>query len=158
MKTLSQKILGLFFVITLLLSIAQPVFSAETPQTETTKIEQIEELLELTGSEDQYVQIMDLVIGSVKQSFPDVPDTWWEKFLAKVDPTELDALVARIYDKYFTIEEINALIEFNRTPVGQAINAKMPLVMQESFIVGQAWGQNLAEEVLQELKAEGYTI
>lgn len=156
MKKLSKKVLGFVFVLALILSIAQPVLSAATPQTKAAKAEQIEELLELTGSEDQYIQIMNLVVASVKQSFPEVPNDWWERFLAKVDPTEIDALVAVIYDKYFTAEEITALIEFNRTSVGRAINAKMPMVMQESFVVGQQWGQSLAEEVLLELEADGW--
>lgn len=157
MEKLSKKVLGFVFALTLCLSIAQPVFSVETPQPETAKSDQIEELLELTGSEDQYVQIMNLVVASVKQSFPEVPNDWWERFLAKVDPTEIDGLVAGIYDKYFTAEEITALIEFNRTPVGRAINAKMPMVMQESFMAGQQWGQGLAEEVLRELEADGWS-
>ncbi|MBT9310687.1 DUF2059 domain-containing protein [Leptothoe kymatousa] len=164
MEKISKKVLGLFFALALVLSIAQPVFSVEVAPVEaapvevqTDKIEQIQELLELTSSKDQYGQIMNLVVASMRQSFPNVPNDWWERFLAKVDPTEIDAIVARIYDKYFTVEEISALIEFNRTEVGRAINAKMPIVLQESFMAGQQWGQSLAEEVLRELEADGYS-
>lgn len=78
--------------------------------------------------------------------------------MAKVDPDDLSSLAIPIYAKHFTDREIDALLEFYRTPVGRSIVSKMPKVMQESMAAGQAWGRDLMQEVLRDLQADGYEV
>lgn len=153
MKQSIKKVLSSVLAFVLIITLAQPALSVDA-----TKTEQIQELLELTNAGNQSLQVMSLIVDSMKQSFPTVPNEWWDRFIAKADPNEIDALVIAIYDRHFSEEEINALVEFNRSPIGQSINAKMPLVIQESFVAGEQWGQRLAEEILRELETDGYAI
>lgn len=122
------------------------------------KAERIEELMELTGASKLGVQMMHAMTDSLKAAMPNVPDDWWARFMAEVDPEDVTAIVVPIYDRHFTAEEIDAMLEFYRTPVGRSLIAKMPVVVQESMAAGQAWGKRLAEEILEELEAEGYEI
>lgn len=51
-----------------------------------------------------------------------------------------------VYDKYFTAEDLRQMIKFNETEVGRKIIKVMPMVTQESMMVGQQFGQSIAPE------------
>lgn len=53
-------------------------------------------------------------------------------------------LMYPLYHKYLTLEEINELIKFYETPLGQKVISTNPKIMQESIKVGQIWGQELS--------------
>lgn len=152
MKKKAKTVLGLC----LLLLLGPPTMS--TGAEAQSSAEQIEELLELTGAGDLGVQVMHGMIEPMKQALPEVPAEWWDGFMAKVDPDEINRLVIPIYEKIFTDREIAAMLTFYRTPEGQSIIGKMPSVMQESMVVGQEWGEKLAEEILRDLQADGYEV
>jgi hypothetical protein len=58
------------------------------------------------------------VITAMQQQFT------WDK---------LEPMYMRIYQKSFNQSEVNGMIEFYKTPVGQAVINKMPVVMQNSM-------------------------
>lgn len=118
----------------------------------------IEELLEITNASELNAQIMEGIITQFRQAALDVPDEWWDRFIAKVDFDELNELVIPIYARNFTDEELDGIIDFYRTPVGQSVLAKMPTVVEESLGIGQQWGIGLAQEVLDELADDGYDV
>ncbi len=138
-------------------AIAAPVTPAIAAETDS-KVERIEQLLELTNSGDLDIQMMEIMIDGFRQSMPEVPDEWWDRFMEKVTVEEMDALLVPIYERNFTDAEIDAMIAFYETPEGQSMIAKMPTVMQESMLSGQMWGQGIAEELLRELEADGYDL
>jgi hypothetical protein len=51
---------------------------------------------------------------------------------------------------------------FYRTPAGQKLLEKLPVITQESFAVGNKFGQGIANElrgkVIEELRKRGHTI
>jgi uncharacterized protein len=120
--------------------------------------EQIEELLELTDAAEFGIQAMNMTIEDFRISMPQIPDEWWDKFRGKVDREDLVNLIVPIYERNFTSAEINAMIEFYRTPEGQSVIAKMQTVFQESMMAGQIWGESIAQELIRELEADGYSL
>jgi hypothetical protein len=54
------------------------------------------------------------------------------------------------------------MMTFYRSPVGQKVLEKMPVVMQESMSVGQAFGQRVGVELrtrmIEELRKRGHSI
>ncbi len=95
---------------------------------------------------------MQQLLASFRTSMPDVPQEFWDEVLHDVDPNQLVELVIPIYVKHLTKEEMEAAIDFYKTPAGQAILTKTPLIMQESMTVGQKWGMQLAEDVQKRLE------
>ncbi|RZF55826.1 DUF2059 domain-containing protein [Acinetobacter halotolerans] len=69
----------------------------------------------------------------VKQDF-----TW-----AKLEPEMI-----KIYVEEFTQEEINGMLEFYKTPVGQSTINKMPIVMQKSMQVGYQQMDELMPKIM----------
>jgi hypothetical protein len=88
--------------------------------------------------------------------FPQVPPEFWDKMQEQLNPEDLLELVVPIYDKHFTEEDIQGMIAFYRSPVGQKLTSELPQITTESMSAGQEWGRALAQHVTEQLKKDGY--
>jgi hypothetical protein len=67
---------------------------------------------------------------------------------------EFTDLAARIYAKHFTVADLEQLIAFYESPIGQKLVAEQPAMLAEMSAVAQAWGENLALDVMRKLEPE----
>jgi uncharacterized protein len=118
------------------------------PATEKT----IRTLLETTGAGALGTQMMQQMLPGLKKMVPKAPEDFWTDFMKEANTDELITLVIPIYQKNFTEEDLLETIAFYKSPVGQRLITKLPIVSQESFQVGQQWGQELAKRVLDSAK------
>ena len=116
----------------------------------------IREMMEVTGMGNLSLQVMQQMIPSMKQAYPQVPDKFWTEFMQSVDAEELMELIVPIYARHFTLEDIEDLLAFYKQPVGQKLLQKTPVIMQESMVAGQQWGAALGEKVAKKIVEEGY--
>ncbi|HUP21311.1 MAG TPA: DUF2059 domain-containing protein [Thermoanaerobaculia bacterium] len=139
-------------VVVLALAVVMPgatVASAEEPSREG---ELARELMEVSGVSEMMRQLMTQMVEPLRSS-GQVSEEFWDEFLAQANLEGLEEAVAGIYVKHFTAEEMEATLEFYRSPAGQSILQKMPVVMQESMAVGQQWGMELGQKIAEELEA-----
>lgn len=119
------------------------------------KEQSIRTLLELTGM----AKVADQMIGQMFEQFaknaPSVPPEAWQRLRKKMKADELIVLITPVYDKYYTQEDLDGMIAFYRSPVGQKVVRTLPDVSREGFAIGQEWGRRKGEEVVKELRAEG---
>ena len=120
------------------------------------KEENVRTLMIKTGVTDMMKQVMNQMIDLQKQNNREVPDEFWDSFMAELDTDELLNMMIPIYSKHYTDEDILALIEFYNSPVGQKTIQVQPAIMQESMTAGQVWGMKLAEKVVAEMQKKGY--
>jgi N-glycosylase/DNA lyase len=120
------------------------------------KIASIRELLEVTGSGKLGVQAVQNMIASYRQNLPSVPEEFWNEFMKEVNTEVLTTMVIPIYDKYYSLEELNAIIAFYKTPIGKKVIATLPQIMQESMQAGQSWGKEVGEKAFNKLKEQGF--
>lgn len=52
-----------------------------------------------------------------------------------------------IYARYYSPEDVKALISFYKTPAGKKLAAVGPKAAVESMQVGQKWGQELGTKI-----------
>ena len=123
---------------------------------ETQKIKNIRKIMVLTGSGKLGIQVIQNMVTSFRTSYPNVDATFWDDFLKEVKPEDLVNMVIPVYDRNFTDEEIDGMLAFYSSAVGQKVLSKLPVVLQESMQVGQAWGQELSKKILQRLQQKGY--
>jgi uncharacterized protein len=78
-----------------------------------------------------------------------------------LDWNKLEPLYVRVYQKSFTQSEVDGMIAFYKTPAGQAVINKMPVVMQSTMNeMQQMMGpmmqrlQKMQQDVVAEMKAE----
>jgi len=108
----------------------------------------IRELLEITGAGKMGTQVMEQMGAALGgQAGPDFSGFWVE-FSKGVKVEDLENLIVPIYAKHFEQGELEELIRFNKTPVGQKLIAKMPMIMQESMTAGMEWGRKLGEDAM----------
>jgi uncharacterized protein len=73
---------------------------------------------------------------------------------------ELASELAGVYARNFTVDELNQLAAFYRSPVGEALVAKTPVITQQSLVIGQAFGQKVAAEmqtrIAEEMRKRGH--
>ena len=119
--------------------------------------ENVRTLLELTGSAKLGAIVMENMMNSFKQSLPAVPNEFWQDFKAELKSDTLIDLLVPIYTNHYSNEEILKIIEFYKTPLGKKVIEKTPLIMQESYAVGEEWGKKAAEQVVRKLIEKGYT-
>lgn len=83
-----------------------------------------------------------------------------EKFVYKKvyeNPSLIDQL-AEIYDKYYSHEEVLAILQFQESPAGKKVRQSKNLIFQESFQIGQSWGQSIMEEFEKEIRGNSQQI
>ncbi len=139
------------------------------------KKEAIKELLQVTGA----IQMGELfgnafaqqMIQVLKKSKPDIDPKAFDIVKEEVEILMHEELVVKeslhpfmypVYHKYLALEEINGLIRFYKTPLGQKTISVMPKMTQEGMKAGQAWGQSIdrkfQQRVSDRFKKEGIKI
>jgi hypothetical protein len=125
-------------------------------------IDKAKEMLAVT----QQVKAMDAMLGPVSQTMEDlieranpgrekeVRDFMLKYYIPEVRERlpELSDLLAEEWARYFTAEEIDRLIAFYRSDVGQKLIVLQPKLMQDAFQLGGAWGQRVAREVFRKVQ------
>jgi hypothetical protein len=71
-------------------------------------------------------------------------------------------LIALVYARNLSIDEMQQAATFYRSPVGQKLLEKMPTISRESALAGQVWGQTLLGDlralIIEELRKRGHDI
>jgi uncharacterized protein len=96
----------------------------------------------------------------VERDFDAIMPTLMEAMTTKTD--EFNDLVADIYARNFSAAEIHQVTAFYHSPVGQKLLEKMPVISQESMMIGQKWGQAIAGDmrnrIIEELRKRGHNL
>lgn len=141
-------------VCVVLVAVAGSLFAAPAPVA-AKKRESIRTLLELTGMAKVADQMIGQMFDSFSKNVPSVPPEVWDRMKKKMKADDLIELLTPVYDKYYTQEDLDGMIAFYRTPLGQKVVRTLPDVSREGFEIGQAWGKQKGEEVIKELRSEG---
>jgi uncharacterized protein len=89
--------------------------------------------------------MMGMVRGNPEFApYEDVFRTWYQKVFAAGD---LEAELAKLYMHAFSEQELQGLIAFYRTPLGQKALEKLPHLMQQATEIGMRRGKEHAPEL-----------
>ena len=139
---------------------AAPQSSKADPQKEA----RIRELMDITGAKNLGQQLieagMEQFRSSVQDSQPNNPrakqfvDAFVARFQKHFDSDSLTERVIPIYDKYLTTDDLQGLLDYYHSPLGQRMLKALPEVTRESQAAGFALGQKAAQETMEELKTD----
>ncbi|HYL10436.1 MAG TPA: DUF2059 domain-containing protein [Candidatus Acidoferrales bacterium] len=128
------------------------------------KEQDIRDLLELTGSKDLVMQVLDASLEQMRANFARAlpqndrgrkfADAFAEKFKSKLNADSFIDRMVPIYDKYFNEDDIKGLLKFYGTPLGQRAIKALPQITRESQAIGIELGRKAAAETIEELKNE----
>jgi hypothetical protein len=123
------------------------------------KRQQIDELIRLTNMNAIMGPVIDQCIVIAKGHNPDVPDAFWQqerRILLSDTPSYTNAQAATLA-KYFSTEDLQAIVAFYKTPAGQHYIQALPAITQEGMQTMQTWAKGLSAGTVARLRAAGYT-
>jgi hypothetical protein len=98
--------------------------------------------------------------GNIEQDYDALTPVLLSGFQARFN--ELSDAIAIVYANNFTPDDLRGLITFYKSPVGQKLLEKTPMVTQQSLLAGQKFGQSVAVElrqrIIEELRKKGHNI
>jgi hypothetical protein len=142
----------------LVLATAQGAAQGESaPPTDTAFSGAVQRLLVATGARTNMHIVIDGMIDVYRRNLPQVPAQMWEEMRKSFDVDTLIAMEIPIYQKYLTLDEVRAIANFYETPIGKKLISVQPMILQESMAVGRAWGEQVGRQIMEKLKAQGYT-
>ncbi|MDP6830196.1 MAG: DUF2059 domain-containing protein [Alphaproteobacteria bacterium] len=134
--------------------------------------DKIRQLIELDGAAAVADAVIDKQRPVVRQSFlkghpgvsNKVADAYVDAFAAELSARRgqfLD-LIVDVYAKIFTPAEVDDLLAFYASPVGQKIRAAAPAILAGGRQAGTTWGQKngaaVAAAAMARLKARGFKL
>jgi hypothetical protein len=92
---------------------------------------------------------MESMIAAQRQANPQIPAAFWNTFMAHArrDTTQLIDLLVPIYAAHLTRSDLEELLRFYTSPIGQRLAAVQPAILQESMLAGQNWGASIGRFV-----------
>lgn len=133
-------------------------------QQDQSKQADIRRLLQVTGAAGLATQSMDEMQKTMRPLITNalpageyrdkLVDLFFAKFHSKRDPEQLINLIVPLYDKYYSDDEIEELIQMYQTPLGQKMLSVLPKILAESQAAGRTWGEQIGRESMMEVLAE----
>ena len=159
-------------VLSVLLFLLPPAFAqTAVPAPSPEALAAARELITTMRLTEQFEKLFPVIMQSLKpaivQNRPAV-----EKDFDLLMPIMLNAANARsgelidamaiIYANALTVSELHDVNTFYKTPAGQKIVSKTPLLTQQGMVAGQAWGRSvgagLRDKMIEELRKRGHNI
>ena len=119
----------------------------------------LKKMFTAAGTEASYKTVIVQMFDMFKRQYPAVSDTLWDELEADFLASSMDdltAMLAPVYAKYLSIEDIQAIIDFYDSPAGKKFSTSTPLIIQESMQVGEAWGRKIGENFAKRMEERGY--
>jgi hypothetical protein len=129
------------------------------------------ELIEVMQATDQFKKVLPVIMQQLKplivQGRPEIARDFDLSMPAVIDAMtakfgDLADSIGMIYALHFTADEMRQMTAFYRTPVGQKFVEKMPAITQQSFAVGQKFGEQIAgdlrQTMIEQLRKRGHNI
>ena len=142
--------LAAFFLLAAASACSQTAPPASAAASAATKEAKIRELINLMGTPRVAVEMMKSQVASLKKLMPFPPaaqDDFEKEFLAAISMRELVNLIVPIYERHFSEQDLDGMLAFYRSPVGQHFIKALPQVTAESQKVGEEWGKGLGMKV-----------
>jgi uncharacterized protein len=140
-----------------------PAAQAQKPPVDPAAVAAAKEMLTVRGSDVRFAQVLVTTLKSRaearRKQNPSKAKDIDEIFAALADKLGARAgdyveWMAQLYAERFTAAELNEVIAFHKSPVGQKMLKTQPEIAEQSTLIAKAWGRKLGEEVDSEFQRE----
>lgn len=124
----------------------------------------IRRLFEVQGTKNTMSQVIASMSATVRplleSSLPrgeyrtQLLDLFFERFQTKMRVDKLLDLAIPIYDKYFSLEDIEGLTKFYETPLGKKAISVLPQVVLETQAAGKKYGEEVGRQSMMDVLEE----
>lgn len=117
--------------------------------------QQVRKLMDVIGMGRSLSQMNDQVASSMQQALPCVSSNYWKDFIDQSGSQEYIGRLVPIYQKHFTAEEVDGMVKFYGSPLGQKVLTEMPLAMAEANQAGLQWTHEHGQQMIAKLEQAG---
>jgi hypothetical protein len=118
--------------------------------------DKVRELMTVMQQKNRFENAVDTMIKIQREeNITILGEDFFDALRIKMKKEGFDTLVkmqSDVYQKYFTVKELDALIKFYKTPEGNAVLQKMSLAAIELTKTTDIWGKKVAKEILEDLR------
>ena len=117
--------------------------------------DQVRQLMEVVGVGKMLLQMNTQAMTSLQQSMPCVSPDFWKNYMDANQTQLFIGKLVPVWQRHFTADEMDGLLKFYRSPLGQKVITEMPTTMAEANQAGQQWSHDRSEQMINELKQMG---
>lgn len=130
--------------------------AANKPPEHPITVDQVHEMMRLTGSANLTKDMLDASMPTLRQSMPAyMPEDVLQDFeKTLLDGGVIDTMVVQAYQAHLSTEVAAEIIAFYKTDAGQRMLAVMPQIMKDTQAAGEKAGEQTMMDVLERHKAE----
>jgi len=129
----------------------QPAAQLNTQPTE----QQVRKLMDTIGLGRSLRQMNSQIETSMKQSLPCVASNFWQDFVDQNGSREFIGRLVPVYQKHFTGDEVEGMVKFYSSPLGQKVLTEMPAAMAEANQAGEQWSHEHGQQMIAKLEQAG---
>lgn len=118
----------------------------------------VRRLIDVMGVGSQGRIRIDQLFEEYKSEFPTVPPAVWGEMRRQLAAEDFGRLQAAIYKKHFSLEEIEGLEAFFRSPLGRRFLEEQPGVTLDGLATAREFDRRLAESIERSLEQKGYKV
>jgi len=149
----------IFFVILFFLSFtaySQDSTNINDVKIDPQKLEKIYSLFELTKIKGEADETVDFLIDYFKQLAPNLPEGYIEGMRSEFSSDDYLSKLAEIYDKTYSEQELQSLIDFFGSDIGRKWVEKLPDISDQSYQEMQDWQAKMAISLRERIEKDGY--
>lgn len=119
----------------------------------------LQKMFKVAGTEESYHAVIKQMFTAFKQQYSNVEQDIWDELendFLETSLKDLTEMLAPVYSKYMTKDDLKEVIKFYQTPVGKKFAQKTPFITQESMQIGQQWGMKIGQDFIKKMQERGY--
>lgn len=115
-------------------------------------------MLEVSKSMDAMKQLAPQIIAITKQQVPNAPQEFWNELETAMVGMydEIIKAMIPVYHKYLSLEDIQGIIKFYETPVGQKLADSNTKIAAEAMPIAQKIAMENMQKMMARAKEKGY--
>ncbi|MGO4701582.1 DUF2059 domain-containing protein [Dyella sp. 2RAB6] len=117
--------------------------------------EQVRQLMDVVGVGKMLSQMNSQAMTVMQQSLPCIPSSYWQGYMDSNGTQQFIGRLVPIYQRHFSADEIDGMLKFYRSPLGQKVITEMPTTMGEANQAGLQWSKERSDQMIAELKQKG---
>lgn len=129
-------------------------------QTDKEYSETLKKYFDAVGNTDATNAGLEQMVEMFKSQFPDIDSQQWDKISKEIFAVSMNdyfEIIVPIYQKYLTKSDLEEMIKFYQTPIGQKVSKSNTLISKELISATQQMGMELSKkliEIIQKAKEE----
>ena len=135
----------------LILIISSTAFS----QTDKEYTETLKKFFEVSGNKATTDVALEQMIEIFKPQYPNIDSKTWDKIYQDVVQESMNQFIEiniPIYQKHLSKSDLEEIIKFYQTPIGQKFSQSNALITKELMTISQQWGMDLSKQLIEAIE------